>query len=299
MSPKEQASELASFELVWSTVRDHNPDAGLNGLDWQALHDSFRTRVTQAKSVDEVRDVLREMISRLGVSHYGVIPGEAYTAPAPVKSESGNMVAFGNLPNMRLEFESRALAGGVGYIRFNEFLDPVSLMPNFEAALRGFGDAPGVILDLRGNPGGIGIMASGVAGFFIGEAGKQLGQMKMRDPASGEITTLKLAVFPRANVFAGRVAVLIDGGSASTAEIFAQGMKDLKRARIFGTRSAGAALASDIIRLPDGDGFQYPTASYTSASGRVLEGNGVIPDVEVREGSEAVIDAAVKWIRQP
>jgi carboxyl-terminal processing protease len=72
-------------------------------------------------------------------------------------------------------------------------------------------------------------------------------------------------------------------------------LQDLKRARIFGTRSAGAALPSDIIRLPDGDGFQYPAATYISANGRVLEGNGVIPDVEVRD-SDAVIDVALDWI---
>jgi carboxyl-terminal processing protease len=173
-------------------------------------------------------------------------------------------------------------------------------MPSFEAAVRVFADNPGIILDLRGNPGGIGIMAMGIAGFFIDESGRQLGEMKMRG------TTLKFTVFPRAETYPGRLAILLDEGSASTTEIFAQGMQDLKRARVFGTRSAGATLPSDIIRLPDGDGFQYPTASYTSVSGRVLEGNGVIPDVEVRQsreslasGRDPVIEAAVQWLRQP
>jgi carboxyl-terminal processing protease len=143
-------------------------------------------------------------------------------------------------------------------------------------------------------------MAMGIAGFFVSESGRQLGEMKMRD------TTLKFAVFPRLETYPGRLAILLDEGSASTAEILAQGMQDLKRARIFGTRSAGAALPSDIIRLPDGDGFQYPTASYTSSGGRVLEGNGVIPDVEVRQtretiaaGRDLVIEAAAGWIAGP
>jgi carboxyl-terminal processing protease len=123
--------------------------------------------------------------------------------------------------------------------------------------------------------------------------------MKMRE------TTIRFTVFPRAETYAGKVAILLDEGSASTTEILAQGLQDLKRARIFGTRSAGAALPSDIIRLPDGDGFQYPTASYTSVNGRVLEGNGVVPDVEVREsreaiaaGRDAVVEAARDWIAQ-
>ncbi len=329
MAPKEKAAQLASFELVWSTIRDRNPDPKLNGLDWQAIHDSFEPRVRRAKSVGEVRGILREMIGKLGLSHYSIIPAELYrgpdgvppvTAPAPVRpretpkivdapraasapaspprvesavaEQQSKMVEFGNLPNMRVEFESRTLDGGVGYIRFNEFLDPVSLMPKFEAALRDFAHAPGVILDLRGNRGGIGIMASGMAGYFIADAGHKLGEMRMRE------TTLQFNVFPRPNVYTGRLAILLDEESASTTEILAQGLHDLKRARIFGMRSAGAALPSDIIRLPDGDGFQYPTATYISANGRVLEGNGVIPDVEVRD-SGAVIDTAAQWILQP
>ncbi len=210
----------------------------------------------------------------------------------------GTLVRFGNLPETRLYFESRALQDGAGYIHFNEFLDPVSIMPQFEAALKSFHDAPGVILDLRGNPGGIGIMAMGIAGFFIDRDGQKLGEMKMRD------ATLNFVIFPRPETYAGPLAILMDEGSASTSEILAGGLQDLKRARIFGVRSAGAALPSDIIRLPNGDGFQYAQASYTSEGGKVLEGAGVTPDVFVRQSREAlaagrdlVVEAADEWIR--
>jgi carboxyl-terminal processing protease len=207
-------------------------------------------------------------------------------------------VRFGNLPETRLYFESRALPDGAGYIRFNEFLDPASIMPQFEAALKSFRKAPGVMIDLRGNPGGIGIMAMGIAGFFIDKDGQRLGEMKTRD------TTLKFVIFPRPETYAGPLAILVDEGSASTSEILAGGLQDLKRARIFGVRTAGAALPSDIVRLPNGDGFQYAQASYTSESGTVLEGAGVKPDVVVEQTREAllagrdlVVEAADEWIR--
>lgn len=294
MTPKERETELSSFELVWSTVRDHNPDPQFHGLDWQAVHDSYRAKVEAAKSVAEVRAVMREMVGKLGMSHYAIVSDQRYKA-APPPLSGGTAVQFGNLPESQLVFESRMLATGAGYIRFNEFLDPVTVMPKFEAAMKEFAKAPGVILDLRGNPGGIGIMAMGIAGFFVSESGQQLGVMKMRD------TSLKFTIFPRPDVYRGKLAILLDAGSASTTEILAQGLQDLKRARIFGTRSAGAALPSDIIRLPNGDGFQYPTASFTSTGGHVLEGNGVTPDVEVEPGAgpEAVIDAAAAWIARP
>ena len=215
----------------------------------------------------------------------------------PRATPPGDLVTFANLPPMRVIFESRALDSGPGYIRLNVFLDPAKVMPEFEAALKRFDGAPGVILDLRGNPGGIGVMAMGIAGFFIDQDGLKLGEMKMRE------MNIRFAVFPRPHTFRGKLAILVDESSASTSEILAQGLRDLGRARIFGTRTAGAALPSDIIRLPNGDGFQYAQASYVSEKGRVLEGNGVTPDEKVRQteadlksGRDPVLNAAVRWI---
>jgi carboxyl-terminal processing protease len=80
-------------------------------------------------------------------------------------------------------------------------------------------------------------------------------------------------------------------------------LKDLHRARIFGTRSAGAALPSVIERLPNGDGFQYAIANYISTGGQPLEGIGAIPDEEVRltrrgllAGDDAPLEASIAWM---
>jgi carboxyl-terminal processing protease len=115
---------------------------------------------------------------------------------------------------------------------------------------------------------------------------------------------LKFIISPRPQTFTGPLAMLVDGVSASTAEIFAGGLQALKRARVFGTQSAGAALPSVIRQLPNGDGFQYAQANYISEGGQPLEGRGVTPDVKVTQSREAllhghdrVIDAAVEWIK--
>ena len=99
---------------------------------------------------------------------------------------------------------------------------------------------------------------------------------------------MNFAIFPRAEPFRGPLAVLVDGSSASTSEILAGGLKDIHRARIFGTRTAGAALPSVVSRLPNGDGFQYAIANYISQGGEPLEGIGVIPDEEVRPITESL-----------
>ncbi len=211
-------------------------------------------------------------------------------------SPRGELAGFGNLPPQHVWFEFRKI-GNTGLIRFNEFLDLPRLMPAFGKAIEECGKCDGLIIDLRGNPGGIGGMAMGMAGWLTDRQNLRLGTMFMRG------ATLKFFINPRADAYTGPLAILVDGTSASTSEIFAGGLQDLHRARVFGTRTAGAALPSVITRLPDGDGFQYAVANYISEGGRALEGNGVTPDVEVRltrqsllAGRDAVADAALEWI---
>jgi carboxyl-terminal processing protease len=212
----------------------------------------------------------------------------------------GTVAQFGFLPPQIVEFEAQRLRGDTGYVRFNVFLDPANLMTKFRDAVAACLKCRGFIIDLRGNPGGLAILAATMSGFFVDQPNAKLGTLYQRD------LTLKLAVNPRVEMFRGPLAVLVDGASVSTSEIMAGGLQDLKRARIFGTRTAGAALPSMIERLPNGDLFQYAMANYISEGGRTLEGNGVEPDVTVpttREallaGKDPVLDAALDWIYAP
>ena len=214
------------------------------------------------------------------------------------RTESRGTVAhLGTLPPLHFWVEERKVRPDVGYLRFNMFFEPDALMKAVSAIMKDCAQCKGFVVDLRGNPGGIGALASGLAGWFTDRGGTQLGTMYMR---TGQI---HFAVFARPEPFSGPLAVLVDGCSASTSEIFAGGLQDLKRARIFGTRTAGAALPSMIERLPDGDGFQYAFANYISAGGKVLEGSGVTPDEEVKltrrdllDGKDPVLDRALAWI---
>jgi len=171
-------------------------------------------------------------------------------------------------------------------------------MSAFGSAMQSFMKSPGIIIDVRGNPGGIAGMGMGMAGWFVEEKNINMGTLRTRD------NTLKLVINPRAPAYRGPVAILVDGLSGSSSEIFAGGVQSLPRVRIFGSRTVGATLPSLAERLPNGDGFQYAFASYISRNGVELEGKGVTPDVEVRptrdallEGRDRAIEAAVDWIR--
>jgi carboxyl-terminal processing protease len=186
----------------------------------------------------------------------------------------------------------------IGYIAFNAFLDPGYMMPIFNEAMQSFMNYSGVIIDLRGNNGGIGAMAIGMGGWFVKEKERYFGTMYMRG------AQLKVIVQPRPETFGGPLAILVDEMSVSAAEFLSGGLKDLGRARIFGTRTPGVALPSIIERLPNGDGFQYALGNYISAGGEALEGKGVLPNQEVThtreallQGKDLVLAAAVGWIR--
>jgi carboxyl-terminal processing protease len=211
----------------------------------------------------------------------------------------GDPVEFGYLTPMHMWFNSSRVGGGnIEYVAFNVFLDGQRLMASFGKAVEACAKCEGFIVDLRGNPGGIGAMAMGMAGWFISQPNQKLGTLYMRS------ATLSFVVNPRLGAFLGPLAILVDGASASTSEIMAEGLKDLGRARIFGTHTAAAALPSVFERLPNGDGFQYAIANYVSEGGKPLEGVGVTPDVETpitREallaGKDPALDAAVAWIQ--
>ncbi len=403
-TPEQKKSNLESFDYVWTTIHEKHFDTTFGGLDWLAVRDELKPKVEAAETMEDVREVLEDMVGRLGLSHFGIIPNDLYQnidgppkkgsfggetgiearaadgtalvvrvaagspadaagikpgwridvigdeemAPklasiaekaandrhrdyylqravirrlggpigdsltitftdgkdqAVVKTleltaPSGKKAVFGNLPPFYLKINVDTLNGGVGYFGFNCFFDPTTLMSAFNNAMKSFMNAPGLIIDLRGNPGGIGALAMGMSGWLIEEKNYYLGTLSTRD------TELKLIVNPRAKTYAGPVAILVDALSGSSAEFLSGGLQDLGRARIFGTRTIGAALPSAIEKLPNGDGFQYVFANYVSQSGRPLEGDGVTPDEPValtREallnGHDPVVDAAIAWIK--
>jgi len=246
------------------------------------------------------RSVLGRLMGPHGSAvHLDLLDGGNHAVALDVErgEPRGKLVTFGNLPPQHVWADWRKPRPDVGYAAFNMFMDAELISKTMQDAVEACRECKGFIIDLRGNPGGIGGLATGVAGWFVDQSGLRLGTMTMRG------ATLKFAVFPRPNPFRGPLAVLVDGCSASTAEILAGGLKDLHRARIFGTRTAAAALPSIIERLPNGDGFQYAIANYVSEGGEPLEGIGAIPDEQVRltrhgllKGHDAPLDAAISWI---
>ena len=224
--------------------------------------------------------------------------GESHELSVTLGPERGKTTKFGHMPPVHVEWQLERREE-IGYFRLSSFFEPGPVRSAVAEFIDENTDAKGFVIDLRGNPGGIGFMANGLSGLFVEESGQSLGTMITRE------SELNFGIYPQSTTYPGPLAILIDGGSASTSEIMAAGLQDIGRARLFGTTTAGAALPSVFVRLPNGNGFQYAIANYVSAGGDVLEGSGVAPDVRVEPNREALLrgidpvyDAARSWIRQ-
>jgi carboxyl-terminal processing protease len=161
-----------------------------------------------------------------------------------------------------------------------------------------------MILDLRGNLGGVAGMMMGVAGHFLAEP-KTLGIMRTRGDEMRFVANPRLATDTGVPVqpFAGSVAILVDGLSASTSEMFAAAMQALGRARVFGERTPGQALPAMATRLPTGDVLMHVVADFVAPDGSKIEGRGVIPDevvpltvADLGARRDGALEAAIRWM---
>ncbi len=411
--PGAQAPQaVETFDAAWTTVRDKHFDKTLNGVNWDAVREELRPRAMAAASTSELRTIIRDMLGRLGQSHFALLPSSAdlgstggrtdvngdpgfdvrlvgqdllVTAVDPTgpgatagvrpgfrvtaigsarvadllrsmpegaherllnveawrvaesrlrgpagstadvsfengegkpvtlaierRAEKGQPVTVGNLPTMFVRVENerrRTPAGGsAGVISFNVWMAAVDAP--FQRAVDEYRRADGIVIDLRGNPGGLAAMMMGIAGHFLAER-DVLGVMKTRDnPEFRFVANPRLvnAEGQPVKAYAGPLAILVDAMSGSASECFAGGMQSLGRARVFGQASMGQALPALFQRLPNGDVMIHAYGDFVTSNGTRLEGRGVVPDEIVpinREallsGRDLTLEAALAWIDQ-
>lgn len=395
---------LSAFDETWQAIRDSHYDPTFNGVDWAAVRSELRPRAEQAETPDGVRRVIRDMLARLGQSHFvlltsspvgrplpgdamapidvrvlagdvvvtrvdGLHPGDAahprpgdrvvriggedvghwlasaegpddrarrldawqrvfralhgrpgstvdLTLEAPDGAarraavtrvpKAGTPVVLGQLPALHVSFDAfdvrTPAARRVGVIGFSAWMTAMS--EPFARAVDAFREADGVVIDLRGNPGGLADMLRGVAGHFL-PTPALLGRMHMRG------AVLEFRANPRRSTsdgrrvepYAGPLAILVDELTGSASECFAGALQSLGRARLFGTTTMGQALPASTRALANGDVLMYAVGDFVTSNGRRLEGAGVVPDVvaipsrqSLAEGRDVVRDAALAWI---
>ncbi len=218
----------------------------------------------------------------------------------------GEMLRLGNLPplNGTVDVSERMIDGKrIGVIAFSVWLP--QLAKDIDRAFGKMRNLDGIVIDLRGNPGGFAAMVSGVAGHLL-NVPDTIGTLRQRaqtmaftaNPRRVSSDSVPVPVLP----YSGPVAIVIDPLTGSTSEFFAAGLQGLGRAHIVGETSAGRALPALMDRLPNDDVLMHVIADLTDSKGRRVEGVGVIPDTKVplrihslEHGVDDALDAALKW----
>jgi carboxyl-terminal processing protease len=185
--------------------------------------------------------------------------------------------------------DAKMLEDGIGYIRVTQFNEPTA--DNLKEELKKLTgqDLRALILDLRGNPGGLLTSAAGVAELFLprGElivftkGRAETGRQEFKSSGSTHYTD-----FP--------MVILVNGGSASAAEIVSGALQDHKRAVLVGEKTFGKGSVQTVLPLEDGAAVKLTTAKYYTPSERVIHDNGIEPNIIVEMDPEDLFKIRLK-----
>ncbi len=198
-----------------------------------------------------------------------------------------------------IELESvyfEMLPDNIAYIQISYFSERTS--SELRSILADLGDVDGIVLDLRNNPGGIvfdgamGVVSQfledGVVFYELDASGEWV---EYRGTEGGLATDLPLAV-------------LLNGGSASSSEILAGALQDHHRAPLIGTQTAGKGSLNHLHRLSNGSAVYITFAHWLTPDGHLIEGEGLTPDFEVEitaedieEGNDPQLERAIQYLK--
>ncbi|MGZ5114355.1 MAG: S41 family peptidase [Usitatibacter sp.] len=180
----------------------------------------------------------------------------------------------------------RVLPSGFGYLRLTQWT--LGVMPRALEGLDALMKTPGIVIDLRGNPGGsVHAVNSMLTRFFptrteLGRTTTRTGRPISMLFGTVEIIKLKTEVEGSRDAYTGPVVILVNAQSASGSELFAGTMQAIGRAVVVGEPSCGCLLGFlGYTRIPGGGELAFSEVGFVMANGKHIEGEGVIPSVIV------------------
>jgi carboxyl-terminal processing protease len=208
----------------------------------------------------------------------------------------GAVFLMPDIPPIFASADKRLLEDDIGYIRFDVFHP--AILDSLLDAIRSLSETHAMIIDIRGNPGGDFQTRKRLAEQFVTER-TLFWSYRTR------VGTREVYLDPAPDAYTGQLVVLVDYMSTSSSEEFSGAMQAIDRATIIGQQTPGKVLVMEVMQLANGGIFVFPTEETRTQDGTVLEGRGVIPDIEVeldlsalRDGRDSQLEAAVKFLTE-
>ena len=199
---------------------------------------------------------------------------EGSTVTLEIQRKNKKIIKSVKRKSIKIESVKSSVKKDIGYIQISSFI-ATSTPTEFLTALEKTKDTKGLILDLRGNTGGLLANAIFVANMFLDKG--TIVNIVSRD---GKIENIKAQ---NSSIIIDKpVVILVDGASASASEILSGALKDHHKAVLVGTKTFGKGMVQRIIPLPNSTGLNLTIAKYLTPNGSDINKKGITPDYIIK-----------------
>ena len=255
---------------AWAFARDSFRDRTFHGQDWGAARGRHRdlASATSAASGRAAARAIAQLLATLG-DPYTRLRDPEETASVWLTRHQGpaGTDALGRNRPSGATVTTDEMPGNLGYIQIANFTDP-NAVRELKRALEALGDKSGLVLDLRGNAGGLARSADEVADLLIGP-GVEVGSEVGPEGTAARVTQGEGAVTKKP------IKVLVDGQTASAAERLADSLESAGRAEVVGASTFGKGLYQTSRVLPGGGTVLVSTGEIFGGQGEPIQGRGV------------------------
>ncbi|EON76647.1 Carboxyl-terminal protease-related protein [Lunatimonas lonarensis] len=306
-----EASPRAAFEHLWSDVNNRYSFFDEKQIDWEAVRQQYSPLIHENMAPDALFDVLGDMLGELQDGHVNLLStfnrsrnwswfegfplfydqqliddvylGTTFRIIGPLHAQTVNNVLYVNYRSFERTLTPQHMDEIVRLMQFHE----------------------GLILDVRSNGGGNLQNALTIASRFIEEEVIYARQRFKTGPGRTDFTPwADMRISPHAGEkYLGKVAVLTNRRSFSTTTFFAQMMRALPQARLFGDQTGGGGGIPVYAELPNGWTYRFAGSQTINLDGMQLE-HGVSADVlltdpmDASPGKDHIIEASIIWLKQ-
>lgn len=314
------------FEQLWNNYNKTYALFDVKGIDWNAVHEKYASSISDTMSSRKLFDVCADMLCELDDSHvYLQAPfdycnaGGRFTAAEPfslsliqsryledIHTAGNGMFTYGHLKSDH----------SIGYVYIAGFSYGRTTLEqqqgwaeDIDTVIAAVSDTDSLILDVRGNRGGLEGNVSYIAGRFTGKAAVYAVTRTKNGPSQTDFSgSVELTISPQGAVqYCKPVALITNKQTISGGEYFVLALRSQSNVIHTGSRTAGAFSLSLERVLPNGWRYAVSVQKVTDASGVCYEGSGIAPVASymcentedgVASGTDAQLERAVSFLKQ-
>jgi len=299
LAPDPENTQLQNFIIFWEDFNRYYAQFQIKNINWDSVKTVNISQITSNTSTAQLFKIMSDMVAGINDMHVNlytpignasrksIIPS---SYPSNRLINAGNYIRLGASQNSAIEYRE-CQNSDLGYLIIPSFSgdgDEFTFIDQryciIDEIVSKFRDKKGLIIDLRWNSGGNTFNAETVAGRF---ADKQRTYAMYREKTGTGKTDFSdwksCKIGPKGGFqFLKPVVILTSRTTASSAEMFVLAMRSLPNVTIVGDTTGGGVGSPVYRELPNGWTFRLSARYYADTQMRVIEGNGIIPDITVR-----------------